>query len=356
MRDVAVVGFAQRQIKDYDGSPQCAELLVPLFAECYEQTGWTKKDIGFWCSGSSDYLAGRSFSFVSAIDAIGVLPPVNESHVEMDVAWALYEGWLKIQTGEVDTALVFGFGKSSAGVLRRTLGLQLDPYTLTPLWPDTVSIAALQARLGIDAGEWDEAAMAEVVNRSLTDAEKNEYAVRSGGSSVEDLLTRPMFADPLRKHDASPVTDGAAAIVLAAGDRAREVRERPAWITGLAHVTDGLHFGTRDLLRSESAHRAGLAAGGTDGVQIAELHAPFSHQELILRRELGLGDDVRINPSGGALAGNPMFTGGGIRIGEAARRIWDGTADKVLGHATSGPALQQNPLCAMESLPAGMAI
>ncbi|MDQ6526797.1 thiolase domain-containing protein [Nocardioides sp. LHD-245] len=348
MRDVAVVGFAQRQMQDYDGSPTCAELLVPIFGECYEQTGWTKKDIGFWCSGSSDYLAGRSFSFVSAIDAIGVLPPVNESHVEMDAAWALYEAWLKIQTGEVDTALVFGFGKASAGVLRRTLSLQLDPYTLTPLWPDTVSIAALQARLGIDGGAWDEAAMAEVVNRSLTDAEKNEYAVRAGGSSVEELLARPMFADPLRKHDAAPVTDGAAAIVLAAGDKAREVRERPAWITGLSHVTDGLHLGTRDLTRAESASRAAAAVGGLDGVDVAELHAPFSHQELILRRDLGLAEDVRVNPSGGALAGNPMFTGGGIRIGEAARRIWDGSADKVLGHATSGPALQQNLVCVME--------
>lgn len=348
MRDVAVVGFAQRQLQDYDGSPTCAELLVPIFAECYEQTGWTREDVGFWCSGSSDYLAGRSFSFVSAIDAIGVLPPVNESHVEMDAAWALYEAWLKIQTGEVDTALVFGFGKASAGQLRRTLALQLDPYTMTPLWPDTVSIAALQARLGIDAGLWDEAAMAGVVNRSLTDAEKNENAVRSGGSSVADLLARPMYADPLRKHDAAPVTDGAAAIVLAADDRARAVRERPAWISGLAHVTDGLHLGTRDLTRSPSAAGAATAAGGTDGVELAELHAPFSHQELVLRRELGLADDVRVNPSGGALAGNPMFAGGAIRIGEAARRIWDGTAERVLGHATSGPALQQNLVCVME--------
>jgi acetyl-CoA acetyltransferase len=157
-----------------------------------------------------------------------------------------------------------------------------------------------------------------------------------------------LYADPLRKHDASPVTDGAAAIVLAAGDRAREVRERPAWITGLAHVTDGLHLGTRDLARSASAARAAQAAGGTDGVDTAELHAPFSHQELILRRELGLADDVRINPSGGPLAGNPMFTGGAIRIGEAARRIWDGSSDKALATATSGPALQQNLVCVME--------
>src|SRR5689334_3539446 len=238
MRDVAVVGFAQRQMKEFDGSPTCVELLLPLFTECYEQTGWTRRDIGFWCSGSSDYLAGRSFSFVQAVDAIGVMPPVNESHVEMDLAWAMFEAWLKIQTGEVDTALVYAFGESSAGVLRRNLSLQLEPYTMPPIWPDTVSLAGLPARVGSDRGAWDEAAMAEVVNRSLTDAESNEHAIRKGASSVGELLARPMYADPLRKHDCAPVTDGAAAIVLAAEDKALEVRDRPAWISGIAHYVD----------------------------------------------------------------------------------------------------------------------
>jgi acetyl-CoA acetyltransferase len=348
VRDVAIVGFAQRQLQNYDGSPTCAELLVPILAECYEQTGWTKADVGFWCSGSSDYLAGRSFSFVSAIDAIGVLPPVNESHVEMDAAWALYEAWLKIQTGDVDTAIAFGFGKSSAGLLRRTLAMQLDPYTMTPLWPDTVSLAALQARAGLDAGLWDEKQMAAVVSRCMTSAETNENAVRSGGRDIDELLAKPMFADPLRKHDCAPVTDGAVALVLAAGDKAREIQANPAWITGFAHNTDGLHLGTRDLTTSGSAQRAGEAAGGTQGVEVAELHAPFSHQELILRASLGLSDDADVNPSGGALSGNPMFAGGAIRIGEAAKRIWDGSAAKTLGHATSGPALQQNLVCVME--------
>ncbi|MDF1602568.1 thiolase domain-containing protein [Nocardioides sp. YIM 152315] len=352
MRDVAVVGFAQRQMPEFDGSPTCVELLVPLLAECYEQTGWTRRDVGFWCSGSSDYLAGRSFSFVQAVDAIGVIPPVNESHVEMDLAWAMYEAWLKIQTGEVDTALVYAFGKSSAGVLRRSLSLQLEPYTMTPLWPDTVSLAALQARVGIDAGVWDEAAMAEVANRSLTDAEKNEHSIRKGGSSVEELLARPMYADPLRKHDCSPVTDGAAALVLAAGDRARDVRERPAWISGLSHFIDPMSMGTRDLTRSPSTARA-AADVDLSGVEVAELHAPFSHQELILRRELGLADDVRVNPSGGALTSNPMFSGGGIRIGEAAARIWSGEIERAVGHATSGPALQQNLLCVLGSTTEG---
>ena len=347
MRDVAVVGFAQRQMEQFDGSPTMVELLVPVFSEIYEQTGWTRKDIGFWCSGSSDYLAGRSFSFVSAVDAIGTLPPVNESHVEMDAAWALYEAWVKIQTGEVDTALVYGFGKSSAGLLRRVLSLQLDPYVLTPLWPDSVSIAAMQARLGLESGRWSEKDLAEVVAASRAASRDNEHALLSGEPSVDDLLAEPMFSDPLRRHDCAPVTDGAAAIVLAAGDRAREVSDRPAWIAGFEHRSDGQNLSLRDLARVPSL-AAAAAALDLDGVGVAELHAPFSHQELMVREELGLDSDAVVNPSGGPLAGNPMFSGGLIRIGEAARRVWDGTTERALAHATSGPALQQNLLCVLE--------
>jgi acetyl-CoA acetyltransferase len=323
------------------------ELLVPIFADLWEQTGWTKSDIGFWCSGSSDYLAGRSFSFVSAVDAIGTIPPVNESHVEMDAAWALYEAWLKIQSGEVDTALVYGFGKSSAGTLRRVMSLQMDPYVGIPLWPDAVSVAGLQARAGIDAGLWDEKAMASVVSRNLGAGKSNPFAVRAGDRSEADLLASPMYADPLHKHDCAPVTDGASAIILAAGDKARSVASRPAWITGFEHRIDGQNLGLRDITTSPSLAKAGAALDLT-GVDLAELHAPFSHQELIATTALGLGDDITLNPSGGALCANAMFAGGLIRIGEAARRVLDGTSDKALAHATSGPLLQQNILCLME--------
>jgi acetyl-CoA acetyltransferase len=347
MRDVAVVGFAQRQMKEMDGSPTCVELLVPIFAELFEQTGWTKGDIDFWCSGSSDYLAGRSFSFVSAVDAIGALPPVMESHVEMDAAWALYEAWVKIQTGEVDTALVYGFGKASAGVLRRTLALQLDPYTAQPLWPDTVSLAGLQARLGLERGLWDEKSLAEVVARSMTDAAANEYAIRKGETTLDDVLAQPLYADPLRRWDCAPSSDGAAAIVIAAEGRAREVQERPAWITGFQHRIEPIALNIRELTTSTSTEQAGAAAG-VDGVDLAELHAPFSHQELVLRAALGLGDDVTVNPSGGALTANPMFSAGLNRIGEAARRVWAGESGKALAHATAGPVLQQNLVVTLE--------
>jgi acetyl-CoA acetyltransferase len=349
LRDVAVVGFAQApNVRRTSGSSTGQEMLVPTFQQVYEQTGLTKTDIDFWCSGSSDYLAGRSFSFVSAVDAIGAFPPLIESHVEMDGSWALYEAWVKVLTGEADVALAYGFGKSSAGTLRRVLSLQTDPYVMAPLWVDAVSMAALQARVGLDSGAWTEHDMAEVVVRSRRAARDNPNAQLSGDVSVAELLEQEAYADPLRMHDCPPITDGAAAVVIAAEGRAREICDHPAWISGFAHCTEGQNLGSRDLTTSPSTRAAADAAGLNGHVDVAELYAPFSHQEIVLRRALGLGDDVDVNPSGGALCANPMFAAGLVRIGEAARRIHQGSAERVLAHATSGPALQQNLVCVME--------
>jgi acetyl-CoA acetyltransferase len=354
--EVAVVGFAQSPVRVRDDATTSGvEMLVPTIAEAFGACGITKSDIGFWCSGSSDYLAGRAFSFVSAVDAIGAVPPTMESHVEMDGAWALYEAWVKVLTGDADIALAYGFGKSSGAELRRVMALQLDPYLVAPLWPDSVSVAALQARLGLEAGRWTEKDMAEVAARSRAAAASNPAAQVSGSFSAADLLARPYVAEPLRAHDCAPVGDGAAVVIMASAARARDLCERPAWITGFAHRIDSGSLGARDLLAAPSAAGAWAAAGGGSGVpvDVAELHAPFTHQEILLREAMELGDDVAVSPSGGALCGNPMFAAGLARIGEAARAVMSGRAGRALGHATSGPALQQNLVCVMSGETSG---
>jgi acetyl-CoA acetyltransferase len=349
MTDIAVVGFAHApHVRRTDGTTNGVEMLMPCFHQLYGELGLQQTDIGFWCSGSSDYLAGRAFSFISAIDSIGAVPPINESHVEMDAAWALYEAYIKLLTGQVDTALVYGFGKSSAGTLRRVLALQTDPYTVAPLWPDSVSMAGLQARMGLDAGKWTAEQMAQVALDSFAAAGRTDS--EKPAKSIDELLGRPYFADPLRRHDIAPITDGASAIVLAAGDRARELRENPAWITGFEHRIETPILGARELTTSPSTAASAKAATGGDvgSIDVAEIYAPFSHQHLILTEAIGLPSSTKVNPSGGALAANPMFSAGLERIGFAAQHIFNGAARRVLAHATSGPVLQQNLVAVLE--------
>jgi acetyl-CoA acetyltransferase len=267
----------------------------------------------------------------------------------MDGAWALYEAWVKLQLGEIDTALIYCYAKSSPGDLPMVLTRQLDPYTVGPLWADSISLAALQARALIDAGKATEEQMAAVAARSRRDALTNPNAQLAWDRSADAVLDEPYLVAPLRRSDCPPITDGAAAVVLAAGDVARSKVERPAWIRGIDHRVEPIHLGLRDLTVSESTRIAAAKAGVGDGpVDVAEIHAPFSHQELILAESMGLGDGVAINPSGGALAANPMMTAGLIRIGEVFNRIASGDAQRGVAHATSGPCLQQNLVCVLE--------
>jgi acetyl-CoA acetyltransferase len=352
-RPVAVVSFAQYDNVRCEDERNEVEMLMPVVAEVFSNIGITKDDVGFICSGSTDYLVGGPFSFVTALDAVGVWPPRSESHVEMDGAWALYEAWVRLQEDDIDAALVYSFGRSSPGDLREILALQLDPYYMAPLWPDPTSLAALQAQALIDKGVATEADFAEVASRQRRQALSNPKAQVHGDSSAADLLDDDYVVAPLRRHTLPPLTDGCAAIVLAAGDKAYEWCEYPAFLTGIDHRIEAHALGARDLTVSESTRTAAARAGVSSGpVDVVELHAPFAHQELILLEALGLdpASGVTVTPSGGALAANPLMSAGLIRIGEAAQRIWSGEAARAVAHATSGPCLQQNLVAVLEAL------
>jgi acetyl-CoA acetyltransferase len=342
MRDVAIASFAQFSAPRSELDE--VEMLVPVLAEAIAKSGVPKKEIGFTVSGSCDYLGGRPFSFVMALDAVGAWPPISESHVEMDGAWALYEAWVRLQHGDIDSALVYAFGRSSQGDLSDVLVGQLDPYLLAPLAPDWVSLAALQARAAIDAGRFTERDMASVAARSRGVASKS-----ATDAELSVMMRAPYVVEPLRAHDCPTAVDAVAVAVLVAGDRARQV-PRPAWIRGIDHRIEAHSLGVRDLTRSPSTALAAKKAGALGRrFDVAEIHAPFSHQEIIVRDALGLDETVAINPSGGALAKHPFIVGGLNRIGEAATRVIDGRARAAVAHATSGPCLQQNLVCVLEA-------
>ncbi|MCH1435924.1 MAG: lipid-transfer protein, partial [Acidimicrobiales bacterium] len=225
MRDIAVVAFSQRQEPKIDTESE-VEFMVPLMNEVKDAVGLTQQDMGFTCSGSSDFLAGQAFSFVMTIDGTGPVPPISESHVEQDGAWALYEAWVKLQCGDIDTAFIYSYGKSSPGSLRDVLATQMDPYYVAPLWPDAFAIEALAARQMLDRGVVSEQQLAEIASRSRAHAASNPHAVRTTPKSVDDILAEDYAMAPLRPSDLPASADGGAVIVLAADDKARELCER----------------------------------------------------------------------------------------------------------------------------------
>jgi acetyl-CoA acetyltransferase len=335
---LAVVGWATTPMVRHTGKSE-TQLLMEAITAALAPLGLTRADVDFTCLGSSDYITGQAFSFVSNLDAIGAWPPSRDSHVEMDGAWALYEAWLRLQEGDLEIAVVAGSGRSSTGDPALIYPMEMDPYYLAPLGVDPLTFAALQARAVIDAGIADERSMAEVAVRSR------------GAGDVDVLLAEDYLREPLRRHDVPPITDGAAALVLASRDRARQLVKRPAFITGFDHRTECHNPSFRTLDDSPSTRLAAEAAGLAGGpVEVAELQAAFTHEELLLANVLGLGEDVTVNASGGALRANPIMATGLCRIGYAADHVMSG-GRRALAHATSGPCLQQNLICILEDQP-----
>ncbi len=125
--------------------------------------------------------------------------------------------------------------------------------------------------------------------------------------------------------------------------------KKPVYITGIDHRIESHYIGSRDLTVSASTRIAGEKVGvNKSKVDIAELHAPYSYQELMIKDALGLKDDVVINPSGGSLAGNIIMSGGLDRFGAVFNRISKGEAKRGVAHATSGACLQQNLVAVLE--------
>ena len=351
MRDVGVISYATSAVAR-DVVHNEVEIIVPVLGEAIARSTMAKADIGFVCSGSLDYLFGGPFAFVAGVDAVGAVPSIRESHVEMDAAWALYEAWCYIQTGEVDSALIYGFSKGSSGDPLELMTVQTDPYYTVPLWPSMSDMAALQARAFMHRTGVTEHDLAEVAARAQRNGMSIDYAVRaaSDASAARLLAESPLVSDPLRESDIFPVSDGATVIVIAADDVARKHCARPAWIRGFDHRIDAMSFGVRDLSRCASATLAAKKADVAGGdVDIAELHAQFSHEELLLTEALGLDPaKTNINPSGGPLAANVIMAAGLNRIGEVANAITNGDARRGVAHVSSGPCLQHNMVCVLE--------
>jgi hypothetical protein len=297
LRDVAIVSFAQSTPGLTDVEETETQLLFPVINEALEKINITRKDISFTCSASCDYLAGAPFAFVQTLEATGAWPPISESHVEMDGAWALYEAWVRLQHGDIDVALAFSSGICSRADIREVLSIQLDPYYLAPLWLDPLSLGRLQAE----------------------------------AAGLEPPTESPTYSD------------AAAAVILAAGDRARELVDRPAWIAGIDHRSDAHYPGVRDLSTSVSTRIAGEQAGVDKApVDVAYVSAQYPHEAKILMDALGVTHVY-------GLETNPLMVSGLIQVGRAADAVIIGEAKRSLGHASAGPCLQQNLVAVFEA-------
>jgi acetyl-CoA acetyltransferase len=359
LRNVAVVGFAQAPIVAHDAHRMAPEMLYPVVRDALAQCGVTRDDIDYQTAGSADYIDGRPFGFVAALDVMGTWPPRQDSHLEMDAAFAAHYAWIRMQAGECDTALVVGYGKVSEGQPERVLNLQLDPYYLAPLGLGPMSTAALQASAYMARSGAGDADLAAIAARNRAAGARNPNAQVREPASAAELQRTPWAVEPLRQGYVPPIGESAVCLLLAVEGKAEKMCKQPAWIQGADQRAEMQNLGARDLSRSASAKLAterALAMAGmraADEVDVIELLTTTPVEEMIVREAMGLPASGEtkpaINPSGGPITGHPLMMTGLIRLGEAFKQL-SGTAEgyavpnarRAIAHAAQGHALQQN--------------
>jgi acetyl-CoA acetyltransferase len=357
-RNIAIVGFAQMPTVARDEHRMSTEMLYPVVREALAQVGVERGAIDYQVSASTDYADGRPFGFVAALDVMGSWPPRQDLHLEMDGSFATYYAWVKLQTGEVDTAIVCGHGKTSEGEPDRVYNLQLEPYYHAAMGLDPTSTSALQASAYMARTGVGDADLAAVAARNRAAGAKNPDAQLREAASASDLQKTPFKVSPLRDGYLPRIGESATCLVLAAEGKAEKLCKTPAWIQGAHHIAEMQTIGARDLTKSAStvlAAKKALAMAGLGSAaeaDVIELLAQNPAQEMIVLEALGIDPKhpkPAVNPSGGALCADPIMSTGLIRLGEAFRQL-SGTAGarqvadakRAIAHAAQGHCLQQN--------------
>jgi acetyl-CoA C-acetyltransferase len=192
-------------------------------------------------------------------------------------------------------------------------------------------------------------------------AARNPLAHFGKGATLEQVLCSRLIATPLRLFMCSPITDGAAAVVQASEERARDLTDRPVWIRGTGQALDGFQltslpedYAEWPALRraAEGAYR--MAGIGPHDVDVAEVHDCFAIAELIAYEELGFcqkgeagpfveagrsdyGGQVVVNPRGGLMGcGHPLGATGVAQAAEVFVQLRGEAADRQVPGAAIG--------------------
>jgi len=194
---------------------------------------------------------------------------------------------------------------------------------------------------------------------------KNPRAQYRREITVENVLSSTMVADPLRLLDCSPVTDGAAAVLLATKEIAEKLHKHPlVQIVGVGAATDTIALDKRDSLVSFSAVKKSaeqaykMAELSPQDIDTAEVHDCFSIAEIIVTEDLGffekgkgalavrdgstqIGGKIPVNTSGGLKSkGHPVGATGAAQIVEITEQLRGASGNRQIENAKIG--LTQN--------------
>ncbi len=365
MRDVAVIGV---------GWPKWGELWKKDIRNIFVEAALMAIDDAGVDHIDSMYVASMSPGLWSKQEHIGAMMadylgqnPIPAVRVESACAsggMAVRLGFIEVASGMSDIVLVGGVEKMWTGedftaILATAADQEYEAFhglTFPALY-------ALMARRHMHEFGTKREQLAMVSVKNHANGAKNPRAQYQREITIDAVLNSPPVADPLNLLDCSPVTDGAAALILAPVELAKKISKRPiVQIIGSGAATDSIALSDRDTYVElpavkKAAEKAYKMAGvGPEDIDLAEVHDCFTIAEIIVTEDLGffekgkggeaveqgltkIGGKIPINTSGGLKSkGHPVGATGVAQVIEITEQLWGVSGERQVEGAKIGLA------------------
>lgn len=361
MKHVAVVGVGQTKFGEH-WEKSLKDLVVEAGNAAIKNAGLEEKPQALYLgSMSSGRFVGQEHTAAVAADYLGMkVPSVRCEGACASGSLAFRSAYHAVALGEYDVCLVLGVEKMSdlkTGDAVSTLALAGDQEWEAACGLTFAGLYAIMARAHMHkyGTTREQLAMVSAINHK--NAVGNAYAQFPFAVSVEDVINATMIADPLTLLDCSPITDGAAAVVIASENIAKKTNN-PVWVLGSGQGADttALH----DRKSFTEVHAASVAgenamkkAGITcNNIDVLEVHDCFSINEIMSLEALGFCEkgkggrfvedgniekdgQIPTNTTGGLKAGGHPVGATGVRqIIDIVRQLRGASHNQINGAKT----------------------
>jgi len=339
MRDVAIIGVGCTKFGEM-WERSFRDLFVEAGLNALEDAGIRGEDIDALYVGNMSAGKFIDQEHIGALiaDYAGLAGSLHVPSTRVEAACAsgglaLREGVLAVASGLHDVVIAAGVEKMTdveTGVAIDALASAADREWEGFMGATFPGLYAMIARLHMHRYGTTREQLAMVAVKNHHNATMNPKAQYRKEITIDEVINSPLVADPLRVYDCSPITDGAAAVVLAPAELARKFNDAPVYVRASAQASDTITLhDRRDITTLDAtvhaAQRAYKVANiSPKDVDVAEVHDCFTIAEICAIEDLGfvqkgdggpateegmtaLDGDIPINPSGGLKAcGHPV--------------------------------------------------
>ena len=368
MKDVAIVGIGITKFGEH-WDKGIKELAVESGVKAVEDAGISGEEIELIVGGnmSGGLFTGQEHIGAMLADALGLnpIPAIRTEAACASGSLALRVGYLAIASGRYECVAVGGVEKMTdltTGQVTATLAGAMDRENEAYFGLTFPGVFALMARRHMYEFKTKQEQLAMIAVKNHRNGAKNEIAHFRNEITVEDVLNSPLVADPLHLLDCSPISDGAATVILVPAERAKKYTDTPIYIKASTQASDTLAlFDRASLTRIDATINAVRKAYKqakitAKDVNVAEVHDCFTIAELIAYEDLGfckkgeggkliengeteIGGKIPVNTSGGLKAkGHPVGATGIAQIVELVKQLRNEAGKRQVSNATIGLA------------------